>query len=92
MLVQSALGILHGLRQILHVPPLEPALQQEPAGLTQNQILPRRELADALQLGERFGFPVRVVKTAEFNNAEYLANPANRCYFCKHELKVPNHV
>lgn len=48
--------------------------------------LPRRELADALQLGERFGFPVRVVKTAEFNNAEYLANPANRCYFCKHEL------
>jgi len=48
--------------------------------------LPRRELADALQLGDRFGFPVRVVKTAEFNNPEYLANPANRCYFCKHEL------
>ena len=48
--------------------------------------LPRRELADALQLGQRFGFPVRVVKTAEFKNAEYLANPANRCYFCKHEL------
>ncbi len=48
--------------------------------------LPRRELADALQLGERFGFPVRVVKTAEFNNPDYLANPTNRCYFCKHEL------
>ena len=48
--------------------------------------LPRRELAEALQLGERFGFPVRVVQTAEFNNAEYLANPTNRCYFCKHEL------
>lgn len=48
--------------------------------------LPRRELADALQLGERFGFPVRVVKTAEFNNPDYLANPMNRCYFCKHEL------
>jgi uncharacterized protein len=29
---------------------------------------------------------VRVVKTDEFNNADYLANPANRCYFCKHEL------
>lgn len=48
--------------------------------------LPRRELADALQLGKRFGFPVRVVKTAEFNNPDYLANPMNRCYFCKHEL------
>lgn len=48
--------------------------------------LPRRELADALQLGERFGFPVRVIRTAEFENPSYLANPANRCYFCKHEL------
>lgn len=48
--------------------------------------LPRRELADALQLGERFGFPVRVVRTAEFDNPSYLANPTNRCYFCKHEL------
>ena len=48
--------------------------------------LPRRELAEALQLGERFHFPVRVVKTAEFDNPSYLANPLNRCYFCKHEL------
>jgi len=48
--------------------------------------LPRRELAEALELGERFHFPVRVVKTAEFDNPAYLANPANRCYFCKHEL------
>src|SRR6266496_3741522 len=42
-------------------------------------------------LGERavareFSFPVRVVRTAEFENLEYLAKPANRCYFCKHEL------
>jgi uncharacterized protein len=48
--------------------------------------LPRRELAEALQFGEQFNFPVRVVKTAEFNNPSYLANPLNRCYFCKHEL------
>ncbi len=48
--------------------------------------LPRRELAEALQLGQQFHFPVRVVKTAEFNNPSYLANPLNRCYFCKHEL------
>lgn len=48
--------------------------------------LPRRELAEALEIAERFQIPVRVVKTDEFNNAQYLANPVNRCYFCKHEL------
>jgi pyridinium-3,5-biscarboxylic acid mononucleotide sulfurtransferase len=48
--------------------------------------LPRRELAEALELAERFGIPVRVVGTREFDNPGYLANPINRCYFCKHEL------
>jgi uncharacterized protein len=48
--------------------------------------LPRSELAEALAVAETFQFPVRVVRTKEFANAEYLANPANRCYFCKHEL------
>jgi len=48
--------------------------------------LPRRELEEALVIARRFEIPVRVVKTAEFENPAYLANPANRCYFCKHEL------
>ena len=48
--------------------------------------LPRRELAEALEVAAQFGIPVRVVKTAEFDNEAYLANPNNRCYFCKHEL------
>ena len=48
--------------------------------------LPRRELGEALKLGEAFGFPVRIVKTSEFDNSDYVANPPNRCYFCKHEL------
>ncbi|HYE31638.1 MAG TPA: ATP-dependent sacrificial sulfur transferase LarE [Methylomirabilota bacterium] len=48
--------------------------------------LPRRELSEALEIAQKFNFPVRVVKTAEFNNPSYLANPTNRCYFCKHEL------
>ena len=48
--------------------------------------LPRRELEEALAIAERIRFPVRVVQTAEFENPDYLANPANRCYFCKHEL------
>jgi uncharacterized protein len=48
--------------------------------------LPRRELEQALAIAEQFKFPVRVVPTAEFDNPDYTANPANRCYFCKHEL------
>ncbi len=48
--------------------------------------LPRSELAEALEIAARFQFPVRVVKTNEFLDANYTANPLNRCYFCKHEL------
>ena len=29
---------------------------------------------------------MRVIRTREFDNPSYLANPDNRCYFCKHEL------
>jgi uncharacterized protein len=56
------------------------------AVLADSPSLPRRELAEALEIAERFGFAVRVVKTAEFEDPNYLANPVNRCYFCKHEL------
>lgn len=48
--------------------------------------LPRRELDEALALGNQFGFPVRVVGTEEMANSNYTSNPANRCYFCKSEL------
>jgi uncharacterized protein len=56
------------------------------AAIADSASLPRRELQEALELGERFRFPVRVVKTQEFENPNYTANPSNRCYFCKHEL------
>ena len=56
------------------------------AAIADSPSLPRRELQEALDLGEEFNFPVRVIKTQEFANENYLANPANRCYFCKHEL------
>ena len=56
------------------------------AAIADSPSLPRRELEEALEVARRFGIPVRVVRTAEFANADYLANPANRCYFCKHEL------
>jgi pyridinium-3,5-biscarboxylic acid mononucleotide sulfurtransferase len=56
------------------------------AAIADTPSLPRRELEEALALAKQFNFPVRVVRTHEFENASYVANPSNRCYFCKHEL------
>jgi uncharacterized protein len=56
------------------------------AAIADSPSLPRRELEEALAIAREFHFPVRVVHTAEFENPDYLANPNNRCYFCKHEL------
>src|SRR2546430_4003857 len=36
---------------------------------------------------KQFHIPLRVVQTQEFANPEYLANPNNRCYFCKQDRK-----
>ena len=48
--------------------------------------LPRAELDAALKLANLIGAQVEVVRTDEFTDPNYLANPANRCYFCKHAL------
>jgi uncharacterized protein len=56
------------------------------AAIADSPSLPRRELQEALDLAAKFAFPVRVIATREFANDNYTANPANRCYFCKHEL------
>jgi uncharacterized protein len=56
------------------------------AAIADSPSLPRREFQEALDLAAQFGFPVRVLQTREFANENYTANPANRCYFCKHEL------
>ncbi len=56
------------------------------AAIADSASLPRRELAEALEIAAKFAFPVRVLHTQEFANDNYTANPANRCYFCKHEL------
>lgn len=56
------------------------------AAIADSPSLPRRELEEALEIAGKFQFPVRVVRTQEFQNPSYTANPTNRCYFCKHEL------
>jgi uncharacterized protein len=40
----------------------------------------------AVQIAAQFGFRHEIIQTRELERPEYRANPANRCYFCKHEL------
>lgn len=47
---------------------------------------PERHRRMALDLAEQFGFNHQIIQTAEMARPEYRANPANRCYYCKHEL------
>lgn len=44
------------------------------------------EIDDARQLAKLIQIRHEVVSTSEFQNADYLSNPSNRCYFCKTEL------
>jgi len=56
------------------------------AAIADSPSLPRRELDEALAVAAQFNIPLQVIRTREFDNPDYLANPGNRCYFCKHEL------
>ena len=47
---------------------------------------PERHRRLAAQIAEQFGLRHEVIHTQELERAEYRANPANRCYYCKHEL------
>jgi pyridinium-3,5-biscarboxylic acid mononucleotide sulfurtransferase len=40
----------------------------------------------AIEIAERFALHHEIIQTYEMDRQEYRANPANRCYFCKHEL------
>lgn len=48
--------------------------------------LPQAELEEAKEVAQRIGIAHRLVHTDEMNNPNYIANPTNRCYFCKSEL------
>jgi uncharacterized protein len=47
---------------------------------------PERHRALARRIAAEFGFNHLFIQTAEMARPEYVANPANRCYYCKQEL------
>ena len=48
--------------------------------------LAKRELEEARTLARQLGAEMAEVETCEMDNAEYAANPANRCFHCKKDL------
>jgi uncharacterized protein len=47
---------------------------------------PEHHRSLALRIAQDFGLNHEVIRTGELSRPEYRANPANRCYYCKHEL------
>src|SRR5205085_6593051 len=47
---------------------------------------PERHRALAIRIAREFGLRHEIIHTSELDRPEYRANPANRCYYCKHEL------
>src|SRR5262249_4146805 len=47
---------------------------------------PHRHPALAIRTARAVALRHEMVRTSELDNPDYRANPANRCYYCKHEL------
>jgi pyridinium-3,5-biscarboxylic acid mononucleotide sulfurtransferase len=47
---------------------------------------PERHRQLAVRIACDFGLRHEIIQTSELERPEYRANPANRCYYCKHEL------
>jgi uncharacterized protein len=47
---------------------------------------PDRHREMAMDTARAFGLRHEIIQTSEIERPEYRANPANRCYYCKHEL------
>jgi uncharacterized protein len=56
------------------------------ATLADSLSLSRKEYRFAVNFAQEHGIPLQIIRTAEMENPRYLANPSNRCYYCKKAL------
>lgn len=56
------------------------------AAIGRSPSYPAEQWATARRVAERFGLPVLELDTYEMSDPNYIANPTNRCFFCKTEL------
>jgi pyridinium-3,5-biscarboxylic acid mononucleotide sulfurtransferase len=70
---------------VLHVASQE--LGDRAVGITaRSESLAEREYAGAVRFAGAIDARHEVIETRELHDASYVANPANRCYYCKSEL------
>ena len=48
--------------------------------------VPAEATARVRNLAAQYGWRLHVIDAGEFNSADYMSNPVNRCYFCKTSL------
>lgn len=51
-----------------------------------SETYPDEELLFAKKITKQFGVRHKIIKTSELNDRKFIANPPDRCYFCKKEL------
>jgi len=56
------------------------------AVIAQSPTYPKEEVEEAITLAGRLEAPCRIIDTEEFQDENFVSNPADRCYFCKKEL------
>src|SRR3989441_8458638 len=56
------------------------------AAVGRSQSYPEAQWAAARAVAQRFDVPLMELDTHELEDPDYLANPTNRCFFCKTEL------
>jgi len=47
---------------------------------------PAREMEEATRLAEEMGADYRIIQSEEMTDARFVANPSDRCYYCKSDL------
>jgi uncharacterized protein len=56
------------------------------ATLADSPSLSRKQYRFAVNFAREHGIPLQIIRTAEMENPHYLANSADRCYYCKKTL------
>ena len=56
------------------------------AAIGRSDSYPEAQWQTAIEVARRFDIPLIEIATHELEDANYLANPTNRCFFCKTEL------
>src|SRR5438067_9737253 len=57
-----------------------------PAVTAESPSYPTHQRNVAVELVEKYGFRHEFIASDEMSDSNYVQNPSNRCYFCKHEL------